>query len=356
MDKALIHVLKEISVKSALKQLNKAASKVLFVVTENNELLGALSDGDIRRYILADGDLDNSIDGVYNESPFCLKELPSSKDELLNIFATRKIEVIPIIDKDKRIIELISINEVLEDKNSFDEYSKCLECVPVIIMAGGKGTRLKPFTDVLPKPLVPIQDKPIMDWIIAEFRAFGAKQFYATLNYRGKMIEAYYSSIEKDYNMGFKWEKDFYGTAGSLKLLSSEIEDTFIVSNCDIIVKANYEDVFNFHKESGAKMTVVSSIQHHQIPYGVMEFGDGGVVSKINEKPEYTHAINTGVYVLEKECLDLIPQDEFYHITQLMESLIEQGDKVVTYPVNEKEYIDIGQWEEYMNAVENFNF
>lgn len=347
-----------ITIKEAYKKLDICATKVIFVVDEDNKLIGSLTDGDIRRHILSGGELSASIKNVYNKVPFYLINNEYSDADLKEAFVTKKMVVIPILNSDRTITKFVTWSSFVE-KSSVEisvEKNNSLSNIPVVIMAGGKGTRLKPFTDVLPKPLVPIQEKPIMDWIIEEFHKYGARQFYATLNYRGKMIEAYYGSIDKNYKMSFKWEDDFYGTAGSLKLLNDEIDGTFIVSNCDIIVKANYEDVIKFHKESGAMMTVVSSIQHHQIPYGVIEFGDGGVVSEIKEKPEYTHAINTGVYVLEKECLDLIPHNQFFHITHLMEELIRLKSKVVTYPVNEKEYVDIGQWEEYMSAVDNFKF
>lgn len=352
-----ITISKEITTKGALKKLDLCATKVLFVVDDEMHLMGALTDGDIRRFILAGGDLNSTIEGFYNKTPFSFLINEFTENDLENVFLDKKIEVIPIVNGDKVLVDYRTWDSVLSHEVQPSAVtSNALNDIPVVIMAGGKGTRLKPFTDVLPKPLVPIQEKPIMDWIIEEFHRFGASQFYGTLNYRGKMIEAYYGSIEKKYDIAFKWEDDFFGTAGSLKLLTDEIDGTFIVSNCDIIVKANYEDVIRFHKESGAMMTVVSSIQHHQIPYGVLEFSDGGVVSAIQEKPEYTHAINTGVYVLEKECLDVIPANQFFHITHLMEELIEKGQTVVTYPVNEKEYIDIGQWEEYMSAVENFTF
>ncbi len=346
-----------ISIKDALKKLDLCATKVLFIVDDNNRLIGSLSDGDVRRYILSNGDLNNSIQSVYNPSPFYLVDKKYTKKELEKAFIENKLSVIPIVDKDNTFVEYYLWDDILGGNNTSNFNSvNSLKDIPVVIMAGGKGTRLKPFTDVLPKPLIPIKEKPIMDWIIEEFHRFGARQFYSTLNYRGKMIEAYYDSIDKDYNIIHKWEDDFYGTAGSLKLFVNDIDETFIVTNCDIIVKANYDDVLKFHKDSGAQMTVVSSIQHHQIPYGVIEFGDKGVVSEIKEKPEYTHVINTGVYILEKKCLDLIPDNKFFHITHLMEALIKQDYKVVTYPVNEKDYIDFGQWEEYNTAVENFRF
>jgi NDP-sugar pyrophosphorylase family protein len=224
--------------------------------------------------------------------------------------------------------------------------------IPVVIMAGGKGNRLAPFTHVLPKPLIPVGEKTILELIIDEFRKFGITRYYFTLNFRGEMIRAYFDGVEKEYTVSYVWEEDFYGTAGSLKLLEEKISPTFIVSNCDIILKAEYEKVLSFHRETEADLTVLSSIQHHKIPYGVIEFSNGGKVTGIREKPEYTFPINTGVYVVNKECLEYIPEKKVFNMTDLIEVLIADGRKVFTYPVNEKDYTDIGQWEEYRKTLD----
>ena len=340
---------KECSIKDAMKKLDTVASKILFVVEDMNTFIGSLTDGDIRRSILSNKSLDSSVLDACNKNSYSVSK-NFDKETTIDEMKVKDLVFAPIVDDEYRIVNVFSVPESHKEVIT---YSKKLEDIPVVIMAGGKGSRLKPFTDVFPKPLVPVNEKPIMDWIIDGFQKFGINQFYATLNYRGKMIEAYYESIVKDYNLGFVWEKDFYGTAGSLSLVKDNISGTFIVSNCDIIVKADMADVIDFHKANNAKMTIVSSMQHIKVPYGVMEFGNGGIVKSIKEKPEYTFPINTGVYVLEKECLDYIPSETFFHITHLMESLIEKDELVLTYPVNESDYIDIGQWEEYHAAIEN---
>ena len=219
-------------------------------------------------------------------------------------------------------------------------------------MAGGKGTRLEPFTKILPKPLIPVNDKPIIELIIDEFRRQGGRQYYLILNYKGEMIEAYFSGVDKDYDLKYLRENEFLGTAGGLKTLNGAIVNDFIVSNCDVIVKADFQQVIALHKKQKAAMTVLSSIQHHKIPYGVISFAEEGLVTDIMEKPEYTMTINTGVYVLSKEALAFIPDNEYFDMTDLIKRLIESGRKVITYPVNGNEYIDIGQWEEYRQAVD----
>jgi NDP-sugar pyrophosphorylase family protein len=165
------------------------------------------------------------------------------------------------------------------------------------------------------------------------------------------MIKAYFDSIERDYSIGYIWEKEFLGTAGGLAYLKDALNETFIVSNCDIIVKADYADVIRFHKKNNASLTILSSIQHITIPYGVIEYRNGGKVSSITEKPEFSFTVNTGVYIVEPECLKLIRTDGVFHMTNLIESLLRAGKTVLTYPVNNKDYIDIGQWDEYQKNV-----
>jgi len=153
----------------------------------------------------------------------------------------------------------------------------------------------------------------------------------------------------------YVWEKEFNGTAASIKLIENQLPEIFIVSNCDIIVNVDYGDVVKFHNDSDAVLTILSSIQHHIIPYGVIEFKEGGVVTAIKEKPEFSMSINTGVYVLSKNALSYIPDNTFFHMTHLIEALMHDGQKVVTYPVKENDYTDIGQWDEYQKTVSLLN-
>ncbi len=345
-----IEVHSNISIKQALKRLDETSYRVLFVVDQDGMLKGSLSDGDIRRSLLSGVMLDDSIEKSYNPRPITISIDDFSLQMCKEIFLKSKILLIPILDKNGKLVDVVSWDEAFGE-NAEEKKKKEQIDVPVVIMAGGKGTRLAPFTNVLPKPLIPVGDRTILEIIIDSFKQNGICRFYFTLNYKGEMIKAYFDSIERDYSIGYIWEKEFLGTAGGLAYLKDALNETFIVSNCDIIVKADYADVIRFHKKNNASLTILSSIQHITIPYGVIEYRNGGKVSSITEKPEFSFTVNTGVYIVEPECLKLIRTDGVFHMTNLIESLLRAGKTVLTYPVNNKDYIDIGQWDEYQKNV-----
>jgi len=334
-------------IRTAIKVLDEAGEGVCLCVDDSDNVIGIITNGDFRRSILDGISLEKNVLEIVNKD-FVYLNIGYTTEDVERIFNKYPIQHIPILDN-KKLINLIT-HDSLICKDLIVKEKKYLD-IPVVIMAGGKGTRLAPFTNIFPKPLIPIGDKTIIELIIDEFLKFGISEYYFTINYKGNMIKAYFDNIEKNYNVNYILEKEFCGTAGSLSLLSKEIKSTFIVSNCDILVKADMADVYKFHKENNSTLTLISSIQHHTIPYGVVEFGNGGKASAIKEKPEYTFPINTGVYMLEPECLDYIPPNEVFHMTHLSERLMAEGKNVTIYPVNESEYIDIGQWEEYREAV-----
>src|SRR5512133_1832394 len=275
-------ILSAASIKDALKQLDRTAMKTLFVVNESDHLLGTITDGDIRRSLLNSGTLNDPIKTIYKSNSFSV-QLGDYDDEVVRRkMLEGPIFCVAVLDASRKIVDCIFWDKevVVPNKNK-----NCLQDIPIVIMAGGKGTRLLPFTHVLPKPLIPIGEKTILEIILDEFEEFGSSKYFFTVNYRGEMIQAYFNGIEKKYDIEYLWEKDFHGTAGSLILLPEDIPDTLIVSNCDIIVKADYSDVIKFHREKGADLTILSSIQHHQIPYGVVNYGEQCAVLGITEKP-----------------------------------------------------------------------
>ena len=222
-------------------------------------------------------------------------------------------------------------------------------------MAGGKGTRLAPFTNILPKPLIPINNKPIIELIIDKFKSAGAKEFHITVNYKAEMIKAYFDYTEYNSIINYINEEKFLGTAGSLRLLPDDFPETFFLTNCDILVKANYSDILKHHKASGSDITIIGCNQTITIPYGVIRVSDENCLVKIDEKPKLNFVVNTGMYVLEKEVVKYIKENTLYHITDLINDIKEHGGKVSVYLVDEDSWIDIGQWEEYRKSVDKIN-
>lgn len=350
MFKKDIFINRTASVKDALKKLDKTAEKILLVVDRDKRLLGTITDGDVRRYILSGKDLGSDIKEVYNKKPIYIKKRDFSQELARQTIIKYRIALLPVLDEDGNIVDFITRDQLLFE-GKIEPLKVNRIDIPVVIMAGGKGGRLDPFTKILPKPLIPVGDKPIIELIIEEFKNQGVQEYYVTLNHKSEMIEAYFDGIEKDYRINYIRESAFSGTAGSLKLLQERLSDIFIVSNCDVIVKADFEDVINFHKEQKALLTILSPILHYKIPYGVVKFKKGGKVGTIFEKPEYTFTINAGVYVLSREVLQFMPKKSCFDMTDLIKILIKRNKKVVIYPVNERDYIDVGQWDKYHKAV-----
>lgn len=336
------------TIKEAMEALDMTAEKVLLVVDENQTLIGALTDGDIRRHILGGWDLSVTIQDAYRPDPIFIFQEDFDPEKIKAVFLKNKIDVIPILDQNRKVINFITWEKAFGN-NRKPENQKLN--VPVVIMAGGRGTRLEPFTKVLPKPLLPVGEKPVIDHIIDKFRAYGASEFYITINHMAKIMRAYFEEKEPDYTIGFAEENEPRGTAGSLTLLADKLNKPFFVSNCDIIIEADYADIFRFHTKNNYDITLVASAKQYNIPYGICELNGSGSLKRIQEKPEYSFLVNTGLYVLNPSVIDLIPDNGLFHITHLMDKVKENKGTIGVYPVSEKAWIDVGQWAEYRKAL-----
>jgi len=338
----------KISIKEAIRLMDEAGEKILFFVDNENKLLGTLTDGDIRRWILKDGSLQDDISKVYKKTPLKINkgyDLEVAKKTMTE----RKVDALPVVDEDNKIVDVLIWTSIFKGNN---KQQQAQLGIPVVIMAGGKGTRLDPFTKILPKPLIPFGDKPIIEIIMDRFSDYGCNDFYLTVNYKGKMIQAYFDSNELAYKVTYLWEDNPYGTAGSLKLAKNHIKTKHLfVSNCDILIKADYSDIYQFHLQNDNDITVIGSMQHFSIPYGVLEMKTGGSLASIIEKPEYDLFVNTGLYLIKKEVINQVPANVKYDFPELMLKIKNNNGKVGIYPVSQQSWIDIGQWQEYHNAV-----
>ena len=346
-----ITVQPDIIVRQAMRKMSQSGVKCLVIIDEKKLLLGTLSDGDVRKAILDGVTIGGSIKKIYNPNPTVLVEGKFKLDEVKQLFVINKFDLIPVVNDSGKLIEILSWETIFENKEKNDEV---ILDTPVVIMAGGKGSRLEPFTMVLPKPLVPVHEKPVIEHIIERFTNIGVREFIITLNYKARIMKAFFEELSPDYKIDFIEEKKPLGTAGSLKLLEKKFDKPFLVTNCDIIIKADYLALYEFHLKNSYDITLVASMKNYTIPYGTCELNNEGHLKKINEKPEYDFLINTGLYIVNPDLLQLIPRGELYHITHLIKDAKDQGKRVGVYPISDEAWIDVGQWAEYRKALEQF--
>ncbi|MCR4903428.1 MAG: nucleotidyltransferase family protein [Butyrivibrio sp.] len=331
----------------AVKRMDATSRKLLLVI-EKEDFLGVISIGDIQRAIIKGVDLNNPISDIIRDK-FTVASVHDDKKVIANNMKERKNEVMPILDDQKKLVDVIFWEDLFEEKNQKKGGDFRL---PVVIMAGGQGTRLRPLTNILPKPLIPIGEQTMMEDIMDRFVDYGCHDFYVSVNYKADTIKRYFDALDNpSYNMHYFQEEKPSGTAGSLHLLKDKISSTFFVSNCDIIVDEDYSAILDFHRQNKNEITVVAALKNYAIPYGTLETAEGGMLTGLTEKPNLTFKINTGMYILEPHLINEIPEDEFYHITFLMDKLIKEGRKVGVFPINEGSWTDIGNWDEYMKFV-----
>ena len=343
-----ITVYSDITIRDAMKALNKTAEKCLLVVDGQKKLLGTLTDGDLRRSILAGASFSESINAIFHRKPTVLLKGGCILEKAEVMLREKKLDLIPVVDERGVVEDYLTWSKLGNGKKQKKE----LDSVPVVIMAGGRGARMEPFTKILPKPLIPIHDKPVIEHIIDRFTAVSCQDFHMTVNYKGRILKAYFEELQPPYSVHYVDEQEPLGTAGCLYLLKGAFCKPFFVSNCDIIIKADYASLYDFHLKGGYDVTLVASAKEYVIPYGTCELNGDGHLSRIDEKPSYDFLINTGLYVLNPDILELIPENTFYHITHLIEKVKSQGRKVGVFPIDDDAWIDVGQWAEYRKAVE----
>ena len=327
------------TIKDALKLIDHGAVKIALIVDKNNHLLGTLSDGDVRRGLLKKKTLEHSIEDIYYKNPVCANE-NDSRDTLLNLIAKHKISQIPIIDKNKKIVDLF----VLDDNLSTKQYKNT-----VVLMVGGLGTRLRPLTENTPKPMLEVGGKPILLTIVEGFVKSGFTNITMCLGYKSNVIQDFFQDGSKfGVEIEYISEDKEMGTVGALTLLKQKPKEAFFVMNGDLLTNFNYEQMLEFHESHNSKATMCVREYDFQVPYGVVNINNEDIVS-IEEKPVHSFFVNAGIYLLEPECIDLIPNDEFYDMPTLIEKIIASKRKVVSFPVREY-WLDVGRMDEFKKA------
>lgn len=335
-------VLQNTSVREALIKLDILASDAILFVTDNdNALVGSLTDGDLRRGFIKGLGFEDSLMDFIQSNPSYITDGEFAMDELES-FKARYFKIIPVLNTDKQIVDIIN----------FREQSTIIPA-DAIIMAGGEGKRLRPLTETTPKPLLIVGGKPIIEYNIDRLKQVGIKNITLSINYLGdQLIDYFGDGISRKLNIQYVREDKPLGTIGSILLVNDFHHEDIIVMNSDLLTNIDFKDFYKSFKDSGADMAVAATSYHVDVPYGVLEADESNQVLSLKEKPRYTYYSNAGIYILKKELLKMIPQDQFYDITDLMKRILEMNLKMLTYPINGY-WLDIGKHEDFKKAQED---
>ena len=323
----------------ALSQINDLAPEplVLFVVDEDNRMVGTLTDGDSRRALIAGASVNDKAERIMHRNFNYMRS-----DDINNVLELRhqkemQMKLVPVLDDEKHIVDIINL----------EKYKTRLP-VDAVMMAGGKGERLRPLTEKTPKPLLPVGDKAIIDHNVDRLISYGVQHISVTVNYLKEQIEAHYQEPHNGVQIQTVREPKFLGTIGSIKFVPKFFNDTVLLMNSDVFTNIDYEDFYLHFKQHDAEMSVAAISYNVSIPYGVLDL-DGRNIQGLLEKPKYTYYANAGIYLIKHRALDEIPDDTFFNATDLVEKLVAEGKKVIRYPLNGT-WIDIGNPQEYQKA------
>lgn len=340
LDKHIIH--KSEKVRGALAKLDKLASDaILFVVDDNHKLIGSLTDGDLRRGFIKNLGFDDSILDFIQKNPIFITRTKYTLQQLEE-YKNKNFRIIPILNENGVIIDILNFR-----------LQQTIIPADAVLMAGGKGKRLLPLTANTPKPLLKVGDKPIIEYNIDRLINVGIKKINISINYLGDQLVSYFGDgANKGAKISYAKEKEPLGTVGSIHLVESFDHDDILIMNSDLLTNIDLAGFYNTFKESGADMAVAATSYHVDVPYAVLEVCDNNFVTSLKEKPRYTYYSNAGIYFIKKEVLDLIPKNRPYDVPDLMETILSNNKKLVTYPITGY-WLDIGKHEDFKQAQED---
>ncbi|QCH26958.1 nucleotidyltransferase family protein [Clostridium tyrobutyricum] len=330
------------SIIDALNKINENNTGTVIVIGENRKLLGTLTDGDIRRALINNVSLNSSIKNIYNKN--CKYIYENYNEEDVQSILKMYIKAVPIVDKNKIVVDYVALKDFFNTEDTEEN--------PVLIMAGGLGTRLRPLTDDIPKPMLKVGDKPIIQTIIEQFRRSGYKNIFISVNYKSDFIKNYFRD-GSDFGVSINYieEDKRMGTAGAIRLAEEYLNTSFFVINGDILTNINFQSLMKYHINHEFDMTIGSRNYDMQVPYGVLNTEELCITS-LEEKPVYSFMVSGGIYVLNPQIIKYIPQNKYYDITQLINLLINKNRKIGNFPIQEY-WMDIGKVEDYHKANED---
>lgn len=325
----------ELTVRDAMRAIDRIEPKIVFILNKTGELTASLTDGDIRRFLLKGGKLADYAIDASNRGPLSAV----NEQDAATLYHQKNFVAIPIVNEQRQIVDIY-----LGEKNASEKTADLR--IPVVINAGGKGTRLEPYTKILPKPLIPVGENPIIEHILQRFVNYGCDEFAIIVNYKKELMKAYFADCEQKYNITWYNEEKPLGTGGGLCYLKGKLDQTFFFTNCDNLLLADYESILAFHRENKNVITIICAYKNFTIPYGVVEMGVNGTIEDMKEKPELSYLTNTGIYIVEPEVLEDIEDNVSIGFPDILKKQMEKGRKVAVYPVSENEWLDMGQLEE----------
>ena len=343
-----VTVAPEMTLLQAIKRMDEIRCKLLLVM-DGDFFKGLISIGDAQRAIIRNVPLSETVGSVLRDDiVVCHADDPESKirSEMLRCRAA----FMPLINQDRTLSDVVFWEDMFADKDA-DGKSSALN-LPVVIMAGGTGSRLRPLTNILPKPLLPFGEKTILETIMDRFVHAGCSKFFMSLNYKAAMIRHYFAELNSPvYEVSFIEEEKPLGTAGSLSLVAHSLQTPFFVSNCDIVIEQDLDEVWHYHQSNKNELTIVAALKHVKLAYGSLVTGEDGLLKELSEKPEWVFKVNSGVYILEPHLLAMIPGNTFYNMTDLIDAVVKRGGRVGVFPVSEGSWSDIGNWEDYQSCM-----
>lgn len=327
------------TIKEALEIIDKGAIRIAVVLDENNKVIGTINDGDIRRALLKNFKLDSSIETIYFKNPILGYE-EDTKEDLIQKAITKQVYQIPIVDKKGFLKDILDLATLIKVRNKRNR---------VILMAGGLGTRLRPLTEDIPKPLLKVGNKPILETIIKNFVSHGFVNITISVNYKANMIKDYFKDGSTfGANIDYLEEEKRLGTAGALSLIKDKPNEAFFVMNADLLTDVNFSQLMDFHSFENSMATMCVREYDMQVPYGVIEV-DNSAITSIKEKPIHKFFVNAGIYVLSPKVFELIPNNEFYDMPTLFNTLIENKETAISFPIHEY-WMDIGRLSDFEQA------
>lgn len=324
------------TVRDAMRLLDQVAKKIIFIIRDN-KLYGTLTDGDVRRFLISGGKMDDPVKNAAHRQPQTAKTV--ERGRALLVSEGGHLTAVPIVDADGVLLDVVL--DPIGHKPPAPQLN-----MPVVIMAGGMGKRLDPYTRILPKPLIPIGDLPIIEHIMQRFLRYGCTEFHVVVNYKKELLKAYFSDSHEDYHIHWYDEAKPLGTGGGLSLLKGHLDKTFFFTNCDILLDSDYAKMAESHRTGNNVITIIGACKNLTIPYGVVEAGEDGVITAFREKPELSFLTNTGLYLVEPAVLEDIPGNEPQGFPDIIEDQRQKGRRTAVYPVSEEEWLDMGQLEE----------